>query len=77
MSPSLHARARLRERDLIFNDVVNVLLANSMRISDGELENGCFRYRCQTNRFIVVVGFFSRGDGLIVVTVFRAERKER
>jgi hypothetical protein len=72
---SLHARERLLQRNIIFNDVMNVLLAESMRTSEGEFYNGNYNYRCSTKKFIVVIGFTVRGDGLIVVTVFKAERK--
>lgn len=72
---SNHARDRLLDREIVFNDVLNVLLAKSMRVSDGELEKGGYTYRCTTTKFVVVVGFTVSGDGVIVVTVFRAERK--
>jgi hypothetical protein len=74
---SVHAQERLLQRDIIFNDVMNVLLSSSMKISEGELENTSYRYRCQTTRFIVVVGFTVRGDGVVVVTVFTTDRKAR
>ena len=70
-----HARERLLERVIIFNDVINVLLSESMRVSDGELERGSYTYRCSTKKFVVVVGFTVRGDGVIVITVFKADRK--
>lgn len=70
-----HARKRLIERRIIFNDVLNVLLSQSMQISEGEPKLGGYTYRCSTKKFVVVVGFTIRGDGLIVVTVFKAERK--
>ncbi len=70
-----HAQKRLLDREIIFNDVLNVLLSASMRVAEGELENGTYRYRCTTAKFVVVIGFTVRGDGVIVVTVFRTERK--
>lgn len=70
-----HARERLLERDIIFNDVLNVLLSQSMRVSEGELEKGNYTYRCSTKKFVVVVGFTVKGDGVIVITIFKAERK--
>lgn len=72
---SRHARERLIEREIILNDVLNVLLSPSMRVADGEHEKGTYTYRCSTKKFVVVVSFTIIGDGLIVVTVFRAERK--
>lgn len=72
---SSHASQRLIERDIILNDVLNVLLSPSMRASDGESTVGGFTYRCSTTKFIVVVGFTVRGDGVVVVTIFKAERK--
>ncbi len=70
-----HASRRLTERGVIFNDVLNVLLSQSMRVSEGEPENGGYTYRCSTKKFVVVVGFTIRGDGVIVITVFKADRK--
>lgn len=70
-----HARERLLERHIIFNDVLNVLLSDSMRVAEGELERSGYAYRCSTKKFVVVVGFTVRGDGVIVITVFKAERK--
>ena len=70
-----HASQRLTERGVIFNDVLNVLLSQSMRLSEGEPEKGGYTYRCSTKKFTVVVGFTVRGDGVIVITVFKAERK--
>lgn len=71
-----HARERMEERNIILNDIVNALLSPSMRVSDGEPHNVGFTYRCSTKKFNVAVGFTVQGDGVIVVTVFRAERKD-
>ena len=73
---SSHAIQRLGERGLIVNDVMNVLLSKSMRLSDGEPQVAGYTYRCATIRMAVVVGFTVRGDGVIVITVFKAERKD-
>lgn len=70
-----HARERLLEREIIFNDVLNVLLSTSMKVTEGELEKAGYAYRCSTKKFVVVVGFTVRGDGVVVITVFKAERK--
>jgi hypothetical protein len=70
-----HASKRLNERRIIFNDVINVLLSESMKVSGGEPNLAGYTYRCSTKKFVVVVGFTMRGDGLIVITVFGAERK--
>lgn len=70
-----HARVRMIDRNIIFNDLMNVLLSPSMRVSEGEFENGSYRYRCSTSKFVVVVGFVVRGDGVVVVSVFEAGRK--
>lgn len=72
---SNHARERMVKREVIVNDVMNVLLSQSMRVLEGEFENGSYRYRCTTKNFVVVIGFLVRGDGLVVVSVFKAERK--
>lgn len=73
---SSHASKRLIERGIIFNDILNVLLSQSMRISEGEPEKGGYTYRCSTKKFFVVVGFTVDGDGIIVITIFKAERKD-
>lgn len=70
-----HVKFRMSERDIILNDIVNVLLSPSMRVSEGEPRNIGFTYMCSTKKFTVVVGFTVRGDGVVVVTVFHAERK--
>lgn len=70
-----NARERLFERTIILNDVLNVLQSESMRVFDGEPEKGGYTYRCSTKKFVVVVGFTVRGDGVIVITVFQADRK--
>lgn len=71
-----HARTRLIERNIIFNDVLNVLLSQSMRISEGEIGVGGYTYRCSTSKFVVVIGFAIVGDGVVIVTVFKAKRIE-
>ncbi len=71
-----HASQRFGERGLIMNDVMNVLLSDSMRVSDGEPHLGGYTYRCATRRLVVAVGFTVRGDGLVVITVFKTERKD-
>ncbi len=70
-----HALIRLSERGIIINDVMNVLLSTSMRVSEGEPKGTGYTYRCATARFVVAIGFTVQGDGLVVVTVFRADRK--
>lgn len=70
-----HARLRLLERHIILNDVINVLLSPSMRITDGEFEKGSYTYRCYTSKFTVVIGFTVIGDSVVVITVFKTERK--
>lgn len=58
------------------NDVMNVLLSESMRVSEGEPHPGGYSYRCSTRRMAVAVGFTVRGDGVVVITVFKTERKD-
>lgn len=71
-----HAAKRLGERGLIVNDVMNVLLSESMRVSEGEPHVGGYSYRCSTRRMAVAVGFTIKGDGVVVITVFKTERKD-
>lgn len=70
-----HALEKINERGIIINDVMNVLLSSAMRVSDAEPKGSGFTYRCSTTRFVVAIGFTVQGDGVIVVTVFRADRK--
>lgn len=70
-----HAQARLLERNIIINDVINVLLSCSMRVSEPDLQPGGYAYRCSTNKFTVVVGFTIQGDGLVLITVFKVDKK--
>ena len=71
-----HATRRLRERELILNDVMNVLLSKSMKVSEGEPHAAGYTYRCFTKRITVVVCFTLRGDGVVVITVFMTERRD-
>ena len=70
-----HALKRMLQRNIIQNDIINVLRSASMRVSEAEPHLSGFTYRCQTVKFAVVVGFTVRGDGVIVVTVFKIERQ--
>jgi hypothetical protein len=73
---TFHATQRLGARGLIVNDVINVLLSESMRVSEPEPHVGGYTYRCFTRRMVVAVGFTIRGDGVVVITVFKTERKD-
>ena len=70
-----HAVQRMIERNIIINDIINVLLSNSMRVSEGEPHSSGYTYKCSTKKFAVAVGFTVRGDGVVVVTVFHAEKR--
>lgn len=70
-----HGSNRLIERGIIFNDILNVLLSHSMRISEAEPTQGGYTYQCYTKKFVVVVGFTTSGDGVLVITVFKTSRK--
>ncbi len=73
---SMHAKERLLERNITQNDVINVLRSVSMRVADGEIGNVGYTYQCSTRKFAIVIGFAVSGDKLIVVTVFKIERKD-
>lgn len=66
---------RMPEREITTQDVMNVLKSESMRVVRVDWEKNGWRYNCATNRFVVVVSFFYKGNGLVVVTVMRADRR--
>jgi len=68
-SISKHAREQMAKRNLIDNDVINVLRCGNIH-DEGELEKGSWRYRVETGRMIVVVAFRST-EALVVVSAWR------
>lgn len=73
---SRHALEELGNDDLTTVDAWNVLASADSRIVDeGELENGTYRYRLETNFIMVVVAFQSDGNGLFVITAWDKRRK--
>ncbi len=38
-------------------------------------EKGGYTYRCHTGKFTVLIGFTVVGDSVVVITVFKTERK--
>ena len=52
-------------------DVLNILKSSSSKIYDqGELEKGSYRYRLETNNYIIVIAFQPDGKTLVVVTAW-------
>ena len=65
---SRHAQTEMEEDDLTEVDIVNTLRCGTVR--EGELENGTWRYRVETDRTCAVVRFVSELEG-VVVTAWR------
>lgn len=53
-----HFKRRLLERQMSLGDVLNVLYGGWI-LMDGELENGEWRYRVETERMVVVIAFLN------------------
>jgi hypothetical protein len=71
---SRHAQAEMEEDDLTEVDIVNTLHCGAVR--QGELENGTWRYRVETERMCAVVAFLSPLEG-VVVTAWRMRERGR
>jgi hypothetical protein len=73
---SQHALTELRNDGLTAVDAWNVLKSGDGKIvDDGELSNGSYRYRLETNFLMVVVAFQADGKGLFVVTAWDKRTK--
>lgn len=73
---SKHSLKELINDDLDRMDAINVIMSPSAKIiKSPEFENGSWRYRVETNKICVVITFTEKPSGIIVVTVFRIERK--
>lgn len=64
-----HILERMGQRDFSVEDIINVLLSPSMRVSPGEPHVKGWTYRCSTGRYRVVVAFTQLADGLYLITV--------
>lgn len=69
--PRGHALREMEKDDLSTVDVTNVLRGGVVR--PAEFENGCWRYRVETQRIVVVVGFRSSTE-LYVATAWRLQK---
>lgn len=68
---SKHAMVELANDDLTPTDALNVLKSPDAKIHrEGEWENENYRYRLETSNLLIVVGFWSDGTGLNVVTAW-------
>jgi hypothetical protein len=65
---SPHAMQRQLKRDISDLDCANVLRGGI--VEEAEWENGAWRYRVRTQRFVVVVEFAAQ-DYLVVVSAWR------
>lgn len=78
VSFSGHALKELANDSLTTVDALNVLKSSDSKIHDeGELVNGSYRYRLQTNFIMVVIAFWPNGKGLNVVTAWDKRKKGR
>jgi hypothetical protein len=66
---SKHALAEMAADSLNTNDAANVLAAGKIT-TEGEFENGSWRYRVHTQTMCVVVAF-PTSDSLVVITAWR------
>jgi hypothetical protein len=66
-----HAEREIARDDLSMVDVENVLRGGVA--SEGEWENGQWRYRMYTQRIVVVIAFRST-ERLVVITAWRNQR---
>lgn len=67
-----HGRKRMEQRNVVMVDIVSVLKSSSMRINDEpEHTDGSWRYKCETNRFKIIVSFGIDGETIYIVTVMR------
>jgi len=65
---SQHARDKMGDDDLGETDIINTLRCGV--VEGGELINGSWRYRVETERVAVVIAFQTE-DEAVVVTVWR------
>lgn len=72
---SIHAKERMKQRNITISDVLNVLRSLDARISDGELHSsGAYGYKLSTKKYSVVVSFSDDGEGANIVTVMEAKK---
>lgn len=64
---STHCKDQMRARNVTMLDVQNVLLGGI--VDPAENENGSWRYRVRTMKFIVVVAFRSETSIVLVTTM--------
>lgn len=78
VSFSAHAIKELANDRLTTVDAINVLKSTDSKIfEEGELVNGTYRYRLQTNFIMLVIAFWPDGTGLNVVTAWDKRKKGR
>lgn len=69
VSYSSHALQRMRERDLMAGDVINVIRSGEI-IDEPEFEKNSWRYKVETTRIAVIVAF-NNPNHIIVVSTWR------
>ncbi len=73
-----HSIRELANDQLTTVDALNVLKSPDSKIhSEGELENGSYRYRLETTHLVIVVAFTTDGTGLNIVTAWDKRKGRR
>ena len=67
-----HVRDAMEDDDLTEPDMVNILRCGTIR--EGELENGSWRYRVETDRMCAVITFLG-GSEVVIVTAWRSRAR--
>ncbi len=70
---SKHAREEMAKDGTEATDIENVLRCGSIH-EEGEFENGSWRYRVRTSKFVVVVAFSESEKTIRVVTTWRLKK---
>lgn len=69
ISLTMHAREKMKVRNLRMGDILNVLKAGKI-INFPEFENGSYRYRVKTMKLTVVIAF-KKPSHVVIVTAWR------
>jgi hypothetical protein len=73
---SKHALNELYKDGLDTVDAFNLLKSPDSRIYDeGELCNGTYRYRLETNNLVIVITFSEDGKNIMIVTAWDKRKK--
>lgn len=69
---SRHALEEMKKDNLTTVDIENILKSPASRIlKNGEFKDGSYRYQFGTSKIVVVIAFWTNGDGLNIVSAWR------